>query len=153
MNSNLVIFMLVILAGSSFASCIEDAFVKSCQECAFDSSGKMDEECRKSHEESGKTCLLTRYPVLTYIYASNSCPEVGSCQLQANICRDVHSTGSDEGDCMNADVKKCFEAADTCVATAVNHCDSKTNPCSAWVILSGLIGAAVFFHRGDGEGL
>lgn len=136
---------LLLLMGAGFAGCTEESYLASCGECSFDDYGKMDESCRKQFEETGRNCLITQQPQIVFLYAHpEQCQGLGNCQAQFNFCKSMAGTGTDEGDCNSAEIKKCFQTADECIRREVNRCDAQSHPCAMVIFISGILAFALF---------
>ena len=149
LSAFLLLFGLLVLPGVVFASgCSEQEYLNSCAACTFNEYGMMEEECKKSYEESGKTCLISKYPSIVYLYANpSSCPGLSNCKMEFNMCKANVGTGTDQGDCQSAQVQECFKRADTCIAKAISTCDAETNPCAAIFIIPGILALTLFTKR------
>jgi len=138
-------FGILFFMGVGFAGCTEDSYLNSCAECTFDDYGKMDESCRKQFEENGRNCLITQQPAILFLYAHpEQCPGLGDCQAKFSICKSMVGTGSDEGDCQSAEIKKCFQTADECIVSEVSRCNAQSSPCAMGIFILGTLAFALF---------
>ncbi len=115
--------VIVALSAISFAgTCAIDAFTKSCNECPFDESGKMDKECYEAIQDAGTTCLATTYPMMSMKYAIGSCPQMDECVSRLSTCKELFKTGSDARDCNDIAMIECFKTADRCAEASNRVC-------------------------------
>jgi hypothetical protein len=125
-SKNIAIMIMGLLFASGIASAIAnvgtDQFTGACKSCSFDENGKMDKECWKSYEDSGKTSLAAAYPIMSGKYMFGDCPQVDVCVSRLQACKASFSTGSDTGDCNSAGVLGCFMMGDTCMYAANQVC-------------------------------
>jgi hypothetical protein len=125
MLTRIFLIGLVIVALSTFSfagSCALDSFTKSCNDCSFDESGKMDKECYGAIQEVGTGCLATTYPMMSLKYALGSCPHMDECVSRLSTCKELFKTGSDARDCNNAEMIECFKTADRCAEASNGVC-------------------------------
>lgn len=118
----IALFGLLLLSGISFsaaAACASKPFIDACNACTFDANGKMNEECWKSYESSGQTCLLTSYPGMSFKYQfGDGCKQLDECVARLSACKEAMKSGSDAKDCNNPAMIACFTKADNCALAA-----------------------------------
>lgn len=126
------------------AGCASEAYAKSCANCQFDASGKMDQSCYQGYQASGTGCLATTYPVANAKYVAGNCPGIDSCIEDLNACKAQYASGDDRADCAEGSVGVCFAAADSCVKSAAMKCGEIESQCpgSSAALVLPLLGTA-----------
>ena len=120
--------LLASLSGTLFAiSCGEDAYGKSCSQCAFDQSGRMDRGCYQRFENEGVACTAASDVVAATKYKEGKCEPVARCVRELEACKASASTGNDSLDCRVGSVSNCFEEADECFELASDQCHDITS--------------------------
>lgn len=124
-----VIFLVLVFFGgvqaSAIAMCATQAYSRYCMGCPFDEAGRVDKACREGHENKGKICTSTAYPVATGKYALGMCPALEECVSALRACINVKCPGSDRDDCQSEVCRSCLEEADRCAYMASKDCDAK----------------------------
>lgn len=123
--SLIALFGILLLAGISMAAepCASKPFKDACNACTFDANGKMNEQCWKGYEDSGKTCLAVAYPGMTFAYQFGSgCKQLDECVSRLTACKEAMKSGSDKTDCNNPAMHYCFTMADNCALAANKVC-------------------------------
>jgi hypothetical protein len=117
------VFLVILAAFASAATCASKAYSTSCDKCSFDSSGKMDQKCYEGRQGSGVSCLFAAYPIESIQYQMGSCPAVDICKDRLETCKAIYSDYNDKTDCDAGNIYHCFQSADYCVDYAVKHCN------------------------------
>jgi len=147
----LFVFGFLTLLNTLSASCIAEAYSKSCSSCPFDEYGKMDSSCYNKYKSSGITCLSATYPLASAKYAQGICPQIDSCLSNLESCKAQYSSGNDRADCQEGSVSVCFASADACVRSAALKCEGiegELEPCRSsllgMLVLLVLVGIAKY---------
>jgi len=131
---------LLVLSLSFAADCAREAYVKSCSQCTFDESGKMEQSCYDSQESAGQSCFAATYPIASAKYANGECPAIDKCTAQLQQCKAALTSGNDKTDCEQAYLADCFYQADVCMADAAKECDVEIKPCPFALIMIAMLG-------------
>ncbi|MCX6695182.1 MAG: hypothetical protein NTU61_02655 [Candidatus Altiarchaeota archaeon] len=109
---------------SALTYCATDAFTASCGKCAFDSSGKISENCYKGYQAKGAACVGVTYPGIAFQYPLGGCPAFQNCVDSLTSCSDFRCTGTDQGKCYDPFCRSCYEEADRCAERASKDCSA-----------------------------
>lgn len=147
MKTIFVVMLFGLLVGSSFAaSCAADAYRKSCAQCSFDASGKMDRSCSDGFRGSGITCTSTTYPIMSGKYAAGQCPQVDACAEELRSCTAQYASGDERADCQEGSVAVCYAAADQCTSSAARACGEVEQCGAPAFVLMGMLALAGFAY-------